>query len=80
MTLISGGDGEWTVREQIIGDPLMSGLMLWFRPEGDGFVLALIGDSLEYGNREFAFNARGEWTGVGTAVDGPDSDTLAALD
>lgn len=67
-----------SIKEQIIGDPLMSGLMIWIHREGDGFLVTLLGDALEHGNRDFAFNARGEWIGVGTAVSSPDSD-IASL-
>ena len=61
----------WTVREQVIEDPV-SGLTFQFETkEGSDapFRLRIYGD-LPLGNREILFNAEGEEAGAGTALTG----------
>ncbi len=61
------GAATFKVGEQIIEDPLMSGLTLWIRAEGKGFILTVLGN-FETANRDFAFNERGENIGAGSAT------------
>ena len=61
------GGATFKVAEQIIEDPLMSGLTFWIHAEGNGFVLSVFGN-FESANRDFAFNERGENIGAGSAM------------
>ena len=64
-------DGKpWTVREQIVDDPV-TGLTFQFEmtPGGEPR-LRLFGTQLPNGNREITFNARGEEAGAGTGTSG----------
>lgn len=58
------------IREQIIDDPA-SGLTIQFErlPTGEAR-MRLFGPSLEFGNRDFAFDADGELAGTGTVTNG----------
>ena len=60
------GAATFVIAEQIIEDPL-TGLTLWIRGEGKGFVLTVLGN-FETANRDFAFNERGENNGAGSAT------------
>ena len=61
---------EWTVREQIIEDPV-SGLTFQFETLSNGSsVFRVFGESLSFGNREFYFDAEGHDAGSSTAVGG----------
>lgn len=64
------------IREQVIEDPT-SGLTIQFEVAADGTArLRVFGDGLEYGNRDFAFDSRGDLTGRGTALVGPNRPTV----
>ena len=67
---IKDGAEDWTVKEQIIEDPV-TGLTIQFEvmPDGDKR-LRLFGPCLRFGNRELIFNERGEMSGSGTHVGG----------
>ena len=65
-TLKPGGK-TFQLKEQIIEDPV-TGLTLWIRKAGPSWTLTLIGDCLEFGNRDLNFSAEGELVGAGTAV------------
>ena len=64
-------DGKpWTVREQIIEDPVTE-LSFQFEVANDGtFRLRVYGNSLPLGNREFIFDANGEMCGTSTVMSG----------
>ncbi len=65
-------DGKaWSVREQIIEDPV-SGLTFQFVvvPGSDAPKRLLIFGNLPYGNREILFDERGVEAGAGTALNG----------
>ncbi|MCH8822232.1 MAG: hypothetical protein IH984_01875 [Planctomycetes bacterium] len=63
---------EWTIREQIINDPV-SGLTIQFEKVPNDnespFRLRIFGN-LPHGNRELLFGNMGERTGAGVAVAG----------
>jgi hypothetical protein len=59
--------GKFIIAEQIIEDATMTGLTLWIRAEGNGFVLTILGN-FETANRDFAFNERGENIGAGSST------------
>lgn len=67
---IKDGAKDWTVKEQIIEDPV-SGLTIQFEvmPDGDR-CLRLFGPSLHFGNRELIFDEVGKMTGSGTHTGG----------
>jgi hypothetical protein len=56
---------SFPIREQIVED---HHLTMWIREEGRGFVIALVGPCLEFGNREFAFDTEGDCYGAGSSV------------
>ncbi len=56
----------WTVKEQIIEDPV-TGLTFQFEVMPDGeFKLRVFGACLPLGNREFNFDEQSKWVGSGT--------------
>lgn len=55
------------IKEQTINDVPISGLQLQFRKSNYFTILTVYGD-FEYGNRDFYFDAKGEFAGTGTAV------------
>lgn len=58
----------WTVKEQIIDDPV-SGLSIQFEVSPNGEPrLRLFGISLPFGNREIQFDVEGKEAGSGTAT------------
>lgn len=57
----------FSIKGQIIEDPLVSGLTIWIRREGARFVLTVQGN-FEGVTRDFAFNEHGENIGVGTEM------------
>lgn len=61
---------DWTIKEQIIEDPV-SGLTFQFEvpPNGEPH-LRIYGPSLEYGNRDIVFGHDGKMAGAGTSVAG----------
>ena len=63
---------DWTIKEQIIEDPV-TGLTIQFEkiPGSDAeFRLRLFGDVLEFGNRELIFDGDGRMSGAGTHTTG----------
>ena len=67
---LKGGAKDWTIKEQIIEDPV-SGLAIQFEvmPDGDRR-LRLFGSILRFGNRELVFNESGKMSGSGTHTTG----------
>ena len=67
---LKDGARDWTIKEQIIEDPV-SGLAIQFEvmPDGDRR-LRLFGSSLRFGNRELVFNEGGKMAGSGTHLAG----------
>ena len=66
---IKPGGRPWTVKEQIIKDPV-SGLSFQFETVEDGTSRLRVYGDLSLGNREFVFDRDGEEAGSGTALTG----------
>lgn len=67
MDVVKPGAKDWTIKEQIVRDPV-SGLTLQFDVCSDGAMrLRIFGDGIPYGNREIGFGSDGtrEWSAVG---------------
>lgn len=69
---VKDGAQDWTVKEQIIEDPV-TGLTIQFEriPGVDAtFRLRIFGDILEFGNRELIFDVEGKMVAAGTHTTG----------
>ena len=73
MEALKPNGRTWTIREQIVRDPV-SGLTLQFDVCADGSMrLRIFGDTLPHGNREIGFGPDGnrEWSAVGVGGRAP---------
>ena len=68
MSLKEGGR-LWSIREQIIEDPV-SGLTFQFEVAPDGEPRLRLYGNLPHGNREFQFDLEGKEAGAGTHLAG----------
>lgn len=67
--LLRKNANDCVIKEQWIDDELVSGLTLVFKKnKGGGCGLFITGKNLEFGNRDFGFDADGKNDGAGTGL------------